>query len=459
MREGEEKSTSRKGMSPQYVILLIGVFVLIALLWIAVPSKQMTQEQEEEGQEAPPVQEEVLLPQPDDPNFPLLAAVPPEQRGKGPDCYLFPGSCPQGMWCQYEDRPRWWTKEQSTRGRCVPYQKECYSCTSSVDDDLANPSDFPALNRSAFTSDGQYLVRPTVCEPGLVCTGDTIPVLPPTCVKARPRDRTHSVTRDEMIQWSLRFVRLGGRPSKGLNDRTCRLHNEKGVCERYVDDAVSPLTKGASQQNILVTANNILHVLWPSVLGPFPGPFIPGELDRNVPACDDPQYVASLTDYQKANGGPDYRAPIPANGKKNAPPCLWKNFDTAYNDEGPSIWSLIHTITANLPERLSDKQVEALRTIPMYLRMYLSCGTCRGHIKEHLIDIGIPTSNRRDDWFRYFWRAHNFVSEQTAHTRIGENTDGGLPWACDAQGCAGKYVYPWFMPLSEAYKQWRIQSN
>src|SRR5579883_403365 len=70
-----------------------------------------------------------LLPSPDDPNFPEITKIPPKQRGYGPDCYLFPGSCPNGTWCQLEDRPQWWIKENVTRGRCVTYQKECYSCT------------------------------------------------------------------------------------------------------------------------------------------------------------------------------------------------------------------------------------------------------------------------------------------------------------------------------------------
>lgn len=441
-----------------FILVLIsisspGTAPLFSETQVASDSADHIEDQNTTGNEG----EGELLPKPDDPNFPLLAKVPPEQRGKGPDCYLFPGTCPNGTWCQYDDRSRWWTKENSTRGRCVPFQKECYSCTGSVSDDVSNNKDFPALNSHTVTREGQYIARPTLCAPGLVCTGDTIPVLPPTCVTARPPDRTGPPTRQEMISWSLRFVRLGGRPSKGLQDRSCRLHDETGVCTRYTDDRVSALTKGAPQREIVETTNNFLRILWPKQLGPFPGPFVPGREDASVPSCDDPTYLASLTDYQRANGGADYRAPIPADGKRNAPPCLWKSSDTAYNDEGPSIWSLLHTITANLPETISQEQKEALRRIPMFLRMYLSCGDCRGHIKEHLIDIGIPDSSSRDDWFRYFWRAHNYVNEQTAHTRAGENTDAGLPWACETKECAGKYVYPWFMPLETAYAQWKIK--
>ena len=57
--------------------------------------------------------------------------------------------------------------------------------------------------------------------------------------------------------------------------------------------------------------------------------------------------------------------------------------------------------------------------MPVFLRQHLSCSLCRSHIKEHLIDLGVPTSRRGIDWAYYFWRAHNFVNEQSEVTRCG----------------------------------------
>jgi len=398
------------------------------------------------------------LPQKDDPNYPDLAKVPLDQRGFGPDCYLFPDEThPDGYFCQLNDRNRWIKKEQPTRGRFILYQKECMSCTESLEDTLIYPENYPALNIKTLNPDGQFNERPSICGPGLICTGNNIPVLPPTCVQKRPPDRNHPPTRDELIQWALRFVRLGGRPSKGLKDRKCLLHSkENGICIRYHDSSnASPLTKGASKEDLIKTANHILRVLWPKEFQPYPGTLIPGEHDKDVPFCDDENYINQLKDYQKENGKADYRAPIPNNGKENAPPCIWGS-DYAYNDEGPSCWSLLHTLTANLPTIITDEQKEALRLIPMYLRQELSCGDCRSHIREHFIDIGIPNSNFGFEWFKYFWRAHNYVNEQTAHTRCGENMDCGLPWAFDSNICMGKYKYPWYMSLSDAFSQWKI---
>jgi hypothetical protein len=396
------------------------------------------------------------LPEPGDPNFPVLSKVPPEQRGFGPDCYLFPNSCPKDHFCMLADRSRWSTQENGTRGVCRPYQKECYSCTDSYEDSLLNRERYPALGATSFDQQGEYHKRQTVCAPDLVCTGNNIPTLPATCVIRRPKGRMGPPSRDEFIQWCLAFVRLGGRPSKGLTDRQCRNHNQDGICVRY-HDKVSPLTKGASREEILKTANNILKTLWPEKLGPYPGEFVPGLHDADVPGCDESQYINQLKDYQKANGGPEYRAPSGHPEKENPPRCLYKDVDYAYNDEAPSIWSLIHTITANLPDILTPEQVEALRMIPLYLRKYFSCPDCRGNIKEHIIDIGLPDSNYRHEWFKHFHRAHNIVNEQATKIRYGENMGAGYPWAKESSICAGKYAEPWYLSLGDALDQWTIK--
>lgn len=399
-----------------------------------------------------------ILPKPDDPNFPDLAKVPPEQRGFGPDCYLFPGTCPEGYFCQLDDRSRWAKKENGTRGSCQKYQGECMSCTPNLEESILNPENYSAVNMKTYTIDGQFIERPSICRPDLICTGDNVPTIPPTCVKKRPPDRKTPPTRDELIAWSLRFVRLGGRPSKGLIDRKCKNHDANGVCFRYQDTGnASPLTKGASKEDLLKTANHILKVLWPKEFAPYPGELIPGVHDKHIPFCDDDKYLSQLTDYQKANGGPDYRKPVGSEDKKDAPPCIWGS-DYAYNDEAPSIWSMLHTITANLPTVITDEQKEALRLIPMYLRQQFSCPDCRGNIKSHLIDIGIPDSYFGLDWFKYFHRAHNYVNESAIHFRAGENNDAGLPWAFNSNVCPGSYMYSWYMPLSSAYYQWKIRS-
>ena len=379
----------------------------------------------------------------------------------GPDCYQSPGICGENSWCQLDDRPRWDNTDNATRGRCVPFQKECFSCVETERDGAIEGglySGLPALNTNALTPQGQYIPRPSVCAPGLICTGDNIPTLPATCVKRRPMDRDGPPDRDTLTNWCMRFVRLGGATNSGPPRKKCKNHEDpvKDGCIPVGDTNTAPITKGALIEELLETTNNILDVLWPEVYRPYPGPLIPGVHDATVPACDNEIYLSGLTDYQNALGGPEYRKPIPSDDKVNPPPCIWTQYDWAYNDENPIIWSIIHTLTANLPKTISEKQKYVLRALPMFLRQYLSCDDCRSHIKEHLIDIGIPDSNDGFVWFRYFWRAHNFVNEQSAHTRCGSQ-DCGFSWAYPSTECAGKYMYPWYLSLSDAWQEWRIQ--
>ena len=67
---------------------------------------------------------------------------------------------------------------------------------------------------------------------------------------------------------------------------------------------------------------------------------------RGVPCCHWPNYTAALTPFQANRTGPSYRNPLhpddPVMG--NAPPCVWCQFDGAYNDENPSVWRLCHAI-------------------------------------------------------------------------------------------------------------------
>merc|ERR1719359_856437 len=97
----------------------------------------------------------------------------------------------------------------------------------------------------------------------------------------------------------------------------------------------------------------------------------------------------------------------------NPAPCIWCRFDGAFNDENPTVWSLIHALTFNLPDHITEHQWSALRAIPLWLREHLSCSLCRSNIKEHLIDIGIPASRSGAVWAEFFWSAHNFVNEQS----------------------------------------------
>ena len=385
-----------------------------------------------------------------------------------PDCFRSPGACESDQWCQLEDRESWAETDNTTRGRCVSYQQLCHSCTRAASDpssamglpvqsktllaalSVATPSrSFLSVEDTSPTF-GQYLERPTLCASVLVCTGGLIPTVPATCVLERPVGGVDTpavvqVTSALLLDYGQRWLRMGARTAydarvgAGLDDQ---------------------LPQGASHEDIHAAVNTIFSVLWPThLLGPWPGDMQLSNAGPDAPLCCNwNNYTDSLSSFQSERQGASWRNPMhPANRKTgNAPPCVWCEWDGAYNDENPTIWSTLHALTFNLPDEISEAQYSVLRSVPVFLRQHLSCSLCRSHIKEHLIDLGVPTSRRGIDWAYYFWRAHNFVNEQSEVTRCGSMDCQWGSWnsPADATLCSGVYRYPWFMDWSVANKMW-----
>eukprot|EP00935_MAST-01C_sp_MAST-1C-sp1_P001751 g1751.t1 len=309
---------------------------------------------------------------------------------------------------------------------------------------------------------GHYIERQLVCNPSVgkglesTCTGDIIPSLPPTCVfKRKPPFKTYpKLSSQKLLGWIQRFLRMGARTfdpdSKQL---------DRGV------DASYQQAQGASRADVQKGVNQMMEVLWPEkALGtPWPGTQTPSNVLDGVPlkCCHWDNYTGNLSPFQQARGKAEYRnpqAPLhPDEG--DPPPCIWCEFDGAFNDENPTIWSVIHMLTFNLPETVSESQFAALRAIPLWLREHLSCSLCRSHVKEHLIDLGVPENRDGIAWAWYFWRAHNFVNEQSEVTRCGAmNCDwGSFNDPAAAWECPGLYRYPWFMEFEDARQLWTIE--
>eukprot|EP00966_Prymnesium_polylepis_P045855 1061316-Prymnesium_polylepis.1 len=244
-----------------------------------------------------------------------------------------------------------------------------------------------------------------------------------------------------MRNWSLRMMRMGARNLQGAGP--------------HVPFEQQP--QGVMREDIWEGANKILSVLWNEKMwGKYQSLSI--EETYGERCCRWDNYTSRLSPFQRNRTGASWRNPIspddPHTG--NAPPCVWCEFDGAYNDENPSIWSLIHALTFNLPEVLSEMQLQVLQSLPLWLRQHLSCPLCRSHIREHLIGLGIPSSTRGEAWARFFWRAHNFVNEQSEVTRCGSMSCGWGVWQTPpAYRCSGVYRYPWFLTFADATAQWR----
>lgn len=372
--------------------------------------------------------------------------VQPPEYG---NCYLEPGKCPKDTWCQLNDRKSWNDTDSTTMGRCVKFQEICESCETSFQED--NPPIIPALNAFDFLSRsysaplGTLIQRTTRCNPnsGLICTGNIIRTLPATCVKMRNLPQDYDTpTKEKMYDWGLRMLRMGARNLGGVSGRGPR----------------DQLAQGNPRDEIYKGANEILKVLWNSkVWDVFQTLKI--ETTYNELCCRWDNYTKKLSDFQSNRTGAEYRNPLNPNHKErgNAPPCIWCSFDGAYNDENPSIWSLIHALTFNLDAYVTELQFQVLQSLPMWLRQHLSCPLCRSHIHEHLINYGIPSTRNGQEWAHFFWRAHNYVNEQSEVTRCGSQSCAWGVWQTPpAYKCAGDYRYPWFMTFETATKQWRM---
>lgn len=371
---------------------------------------------------------------------------------ESPDCYLHPDSCAPDEWCELNDHKSWNESETTTMGRCLKYQTVCSSCSASFAED--NPLLIPGLHPEAFFSStdeehamGAYLDRSTACAPDLICTGNLIPVLPPTCVPRRNLPEGHDLpTREKLYEWGKRMLRMGAR------------NLENSVPDLSPQDQ---LPQGASREEVHKGVNMIIEGLWNADLW---GPFEPLKIESTYDelCCLWSNYTAQLSEFQRNRTHASFRNPLKPSDRTvgNAPPCVWCQFDGAYNDENPSIWSLIHALTFNLDDTVSEYQFQILSSLPMWLREHLSCPLCRSHIEEHLVQLKKPSSRLSVEWAKFFWQAHNFVNEQSEVTRCGSQSCGWGIWTTPpAYRCAGVYRYPWFMPFEEANAQWRIRQE
>ena len=58
--------------------------------------------------------------------------------------------------------------------------------------------------------------------------------------------------------------------------------------------------------------------------------------------------------------------------QSNQRECLGAVALTPVRLRGQSVWSLIHALTFNLPEVVSEMQLQVLQSLPLWLRQHLS---------------------------------------------------------------------------------------
>ena len=131
------------------------------------------------------------------------------------------------------------------------------------------------------------------------------------------------------------------------------------------------------------------------------------------------------------------------------------------------VWSVVHTLVHNMRDPMPAAQVRASRALAVWLRQSFMCCNCRGMWGNYVLNaVGLPPADSsRLAHERWWWRAHNMVSEHAAATR------GGHPWVwpsmrdADFEAAYAEYgghlkcQNPWFLPYEFVDLMWRIDAR
>lgn len=326
-----------------------------------------------------------------------------------------------------------WGPWESMRGRCVRYREEQQSCQEDiqVDHSIFGP-------QYATRPDGRPFERAMRCRPDLVCTGDVEPT-PHTCVKRRPADVCYSGP-----WWNSTWCKVGG----GAGGEY-----KRGLPQPVLEEAAQALLLQLPQEHMQATQEtfwysaqgnrsreiieNIVEILWPEAYR------------------ENTSFPLSYPDPRQT--GPAYTA-------------AWNATASSVSSliaQTPRVWSTVHMLVANTKKSMDQVQVEASQSLALWLSQNFICPHCRGHWRTGVLDvIGLPPSSpNRIDHIKWWWRAHNMVSEHTASTRGGDSwVYPALPGDQFAEtigrGANNTKLLncqnPFFLPWDDAIKMWSI---
>ena len=326
-----------------------------------------------------------------------------------------------------------WGPWDSMRGRCVPYRNEHESCQEEIQ---INHAMFGP--EYAVRPNGKPFSRPLRCRPDLVCTGDVEP-LPHTCVKKRPPNVCYSGP-----WWNSTWCKVGG----GAGGEY-----ETGLPLEALKDAATSLLLQLPQEHMVATEASF----WYSVEGNRSREIIQNIVETLWPEVYRPQTTFPIPVPDPRSTGPPYTA-------------AWNETAAHVGSllaQTPRVWSTIHSLITNTKELMDPPQIQASQALALFLAQSFICPDCRGFWRIDVLDvIGLPpSSNDREDHIKWWWKAHNMVSEHTAATR------GGHPWVypslTDAQFVefVGKPANntkllrcqnPFFLPYADAVDMWKI---
>lgn len=328
-----------------------------------------------------------------------------------------------------------WGPWLSVRGRCEKYRSEEQSCNAA----LGGGGGGAFGPHYAAGEDGRPPRAALLCGPGLACTGDFAP-LPHTCVRARPPDVCFQGPWWDSSSWckvgsAASNAFTGGLPREELEAIAPALLIQLPT-EVFHNPEAPQFWHSAAADEARAAIAAIVQELWPE---PYRG------------ATRFP--LSSFPDPRRGKGAPgsaEWNATAAA-GKK-----LYR--------QGNKVWSTIHTLVANTADPMRPAAVQASRALAVWLRQHFMCTNCRGFWGNAVInELGLPPATaEREAHVRWWWNAHNAVSEHTAATRGGHPyVYPRAPLGAFAQrfqhlspllGCQN----PFFLPYEQVQRMWTI---
>lgn len=392
------------------------------------------------------------------------------------DCFAEGHACAAGSWCNVVSRENWypWDVSYISRGRCLPYAREGDACEPALEP-VGDGGSGGIGGQFPVRSTGEYYARPTLCAPELVCTADTIAVLPPTCVRRRtPADgcmstrehgcagrsddgscpdgrycATSAATRlgkvkaeqcaSMLIGWNGPSFAFGmaGTPDAALRARAAAgpaeappadwlgLPNDANLHENQTDLVHKHI--GAAGQ-AAARASEILRPIWPYPIcdegeqADCPDGSVLLRSGACSPCTAFPlRFVARDADGGAVLKGGLCRADAPSE-------CA----DAAFLMEGGEpiaglgplnyhcAWAVLHHLSMNGRPSLAPAQAVSFRNLVAFVMERHNCKLCRSNFASLVEHFGLPDGYERATYARWLSRAHNNANEhRCARARRG----------------------------------------
>jgi hypothetical protein len=352
-----------------------------------------------------------------------------------------------------------------TRGKCEKWRKLDESCV--VPHALGFTQGFSGIH--LMDKMGKLPTRPMFCNPrDLICTGDTILVLPSTCVNKRPRKvcYTNEIKGWESTKWDPHNVVEA--PGRGM---WCPSAQKEKVSKTQLEHAARYFVSMNGENQIIKNIDALEYGRVETYSRPKVVNFYGGGRPETWNMANEALKAVWPYSVCKHEGDNCTKFPI----EPISADYLSGHMGYIY------LWTVFHVIAHNLPLVLTPQHLSAIDTIVILTQQFMSCVYCRANFEEIVIAIGLPskTCTTGPQVARYFWIAHNNANE---HSRITHRVSDELECKLDPEFCQGwpackgnvpkghrcngkgkrtvfensDYASPWFLSFEDAEAIWTI---